>query len=87
VPVLETETETETETGPLGTCGADAVSNPAGGIGMGFDLWDALGVSPRTGVLAVLGALAMAALLAAHAFWRNRAASRATRSFSLSDRS
>jgi hypothetical protein len=54
---------------------------------MGFDLWDALGVTPRTGVLAVLGALAMAALLAAHAFWRNRAASRATRSFSLSDRS
>ena len=54
---------------------------------MGFDLWGAFGVSPRTGLIAVLGALAAAALLAAHTFWRNRAASRATRSFSLSDRS
>ena len=54
---------------------------------MGFDLWGALGVSPGTGLLAVVGALVAAAVLAATTFWRNRAASRASRSFSLSDRS
>jgi hypothetical protein len=52
---------------------------------MGFDLWDALGVSPRTGVLGVAGALALAALLALRTFWRNRSDSGPSRGLSLND--
>jgi hypothetical protein len=52
---------------------------------MGFDLWDALGISPRTGLVGVVAGIVLAALLAAHAFWRNRAAARASRGLSLND--
>ena len=52
---------------------------------MGLDLWDALGISPRTGLVVVVSGLLVAVALAAHAFWRNRAASRATRGLSLND--
>jgi hypothetical protein len=52
---------------------------------MGFDLWAALGVSPRSGLIAVAGAAAVAVLLAGHTFWRNRSASRAGRGLSLHD--
>jgi hypothetical protein len=52
---------------------------------MGFDLWDALGVSPLTGLIGVVAAVVVAALLAGHTFWRNRTASRAGRGLSLHD--
>ena len=50
---------------------------------MGFDLWGALGVSPRTGLMAVMGALVVAGLLAARTFLRNRSDAHATRGLSL----
>jgi hypothetical protein len=52
---------------------------------MGFDLWGALGVSPQTGLMAVAGALALAALLGGWTFLRNRSDSHASRGLSLDD--
>lgn len=52
---------------------------------MGFDLWNALGVSPRTGIAAAVGALAFAGLLALRIFWRNRSESRPRRGLSFND--
>lgn len=52
---------------------------------MGCDLWNALGVSPRTGIATVLGALVFAGLVALRIFWRNRSESRPSRGLSLDD--
>jgi hypothetical protein len=52
---------------------------------MEFDLWNTLGLSPRTGMAAVLGALVFAGLLALRIFWRNRSESRPARGLSLDD--
>jgi hypothetical protein len=52
---------------------------------MAFDLWNVLGVSPRTGMAAVLGALVFAGLLALRIFWSNRSESRPSRGLSLDD--
>lgn len=52
---------------------------------MGFDLWSTLGVSPRTGIVAVLGAFVFAGLLALRIFWSNRSESRPSRGLSLDD--
>jgi hypothetical protein len=52
---------------------------------MGFDLWGALGVSPQTGLIAVVGALAAAALLAGWTFLRNRSNAHAARGLSLDE--
>lgn len=51
---------------------------------MGFDLWSTLGVSPRAGITAAVGALVFAALFAVRIFWRNRSAS-PSRGLSLND--
>ena len=52
---------------------------------MGFDLWGALGLSPQTGLLAVVGALVVAGLLGAWTFLRNRSDAHAGRGLSLDD--
>jgi hypothetical protein len=60
------------------------VSNPQE-VAMGFDLWSTLGVSPRAGIAAALGGLALAVLIGVRVFWRNRSDSRTPRGLSLND--
>ena len=52
---------------------------------MGFDLWNALGISPRTGFTAAMAAIVFAGLLALRIFWRNRSDARPSRGLSLND--
>jgi len=50
---------------------------------MGFDLWKTLGVSPQTGLVAVVAALAVAALWGLRLFWSHRDDGRAARGMGL----
>jgi len=50
---------------------------------MGFDLWKTLGVSPETGLVAIVAAVAVAGLWALRLFWSNRSASRGERGLGL----
>jgi hypothetical protein len=52
---------------------------------MGFDLWNILGVSPQTGLVAAVGTLVLAGLMGIRLFLRNRSASRETTGLSLDD--